>query len=204
MAGQPHAGQRGAGTAAGRYPRPVRPVRGHRAAFGPVWLGRVRLLPQPFPLVLGIQADADLHLRGDGDRVRPGQPEAGRRARPGLRHAPRPACQPPGTGHRGRHRQGPGRRGHRSVLHQPRPGPDPDPPRPQGRTAPVFPQLAAPAHRGHHLDTEEPARPRTPRWPRPGRAVGPHRPAAAALNAAIWFNWQIGAPVKRSLIAYDH
>ena len=25
-----------------------------------------------------------------------------------------------------------------------------------------------------------------------------------ALNAAIWFNWQLGAPVKRSLIAYDH
>ena len=25
-----------------------------------------------------------------------------------------------------------------------------------------------------------------------------------ALNAAIWFNWQTGAPVKRSLIAYDH
>ena len=25
-----------------------------------------------------------------------------------------------------------------------------------------------------------------------------------ALNAAIWFNWQIGAPVKRSLIAGDH
>jgi hypothetical protein len=25
-----------------------------------------------------------------------------------------------------------------------------------------------------------------------------------ALNAAIWFNWLIGAPVKRSLIAYDH
>jgi hypothetical protein len=25
-----------------------------------------------------------------------------------------------------------------------------------------------------------------------------------ALNAAIGFNWQIGAPVKRSLIAYDH
>jgi hypothetical protein len=25
-----------------------------------------------------------------------------------------------------------------------------------------------------------------------------------ALNAAIWFNWQIGAPVKRSLAAYDH
>jgi hypothetical protein len=25
-----------------------------------------------------------------------------------------------------------------------------------------------------------------------------------ALNAAIWFNWQIGATPKRSLIAYDH
>jgi hypothetical protein len=25
-----------------------------------------------------------------------------------------------------------------------------------------------------------------------------------ALNAAIWFNWQLGAPVKRSLVAYDH
>ena len=25
-----------------------------------------------------------------------------------------------------------------------------------------------------------------------------------ALNAAIWFNWQLGAPTKRSLLAYDH
>ena len=25
-----------------------------------------------------------------------------------------------------------------------------------------------------------------------------------ALNTAIWFNWLIRAPVKRSLIAYDH
>jgi hypothetical protein len=25
-----------------------------------------------------------------------------------------------------------------------------------------------------------------------------------ALNAAIWFNWQIDAPVKRSLIACGH
>ena len=25
-----------------------------------------------------------------------------------------------------------------------------------------------------------------------------------ALDACIWHNWQIGAPVKRSLIAYDH
>jgi hypothetical protein len=25
-----------------------------------------------------------------------------------------------------------------------------------------------------------------------------------ALNAAIWFNWQLGTPTKRSLVAYDH
>jgi hypothetical protein len=26
----------------------------------------------------------------------------------------------------------------------------------------------------------------------------------AALAAAVWFNWQLGTPVKRSLVAYDH
>jgi hypothetical protein len=26
----------------------------------------------------------------------------------------------------------------------------------------------------------------------------------SAVTACIWHNWQIGAPVKRSLIAYDH
>ena len=25
-----------------------------------------------------------------------------------------------------------------------------------------------------------------------------------ALAAGVWFNWQLGAPVKRSLAAYDH
>jgi hypothetical protein len=25
-----------------------------------------------------------------------------------------------------------------------------------------------------------------------------------ALAASVWFNWQLGAPVKRSLLAYDH
>src|SRR5512132_3218000 len=97
VAGQPHAGHRGAGAAAGCHPRPVRPVRGHRPPFGAVWLGRIWLLPQPFALVLGIQADADLHLRGDGDRVLPGQPETGWRARPGPADAHSPARPAPGT-----------------------------------------------------------------------------------------------------------
>ncbi len=60
------------------------------------------------------------------------------------------------------------------------PGADPDPPSPQGREdTQVLPELAAPAHRGDHLDAEEPARPRTPRRPRPRRALGPHHPAPA-------------------------
>jgi hypothetical protein len=27
---------------------------------------------------------------------------------------------------------------------------------------------------------------------------------ARTLAAAVWCNWQLGAPVKRSLLAYDH
>ena len=50
-------------------------------------------------------------------------------------------------------------------------------------------------------------------WPTPAAAAAAaSRPGLwarvvqrlLALNAVIWFNWQIGAPVKRSLIAYDH
>ena len=86
------------------------------------------------------------------------------------------------------------------------PGPGPDPPGPQGRDrTPVLPELAAAARRGDHLDAEEPARPRTPRRTRPGRAMGPDRPAAArAQRRSSGTTGMIGAPVKRSLIAYDH
>jgi hypothetical protein len=75
-----HAGQGRAAAAAGRHPDHVRPVRAHRAPLEPVRIRRVRLLPQPFPLVLGTQAHAPVHLRGNRDRVRPGQPQAVRRA----------------------------------------------------------------------------------------------------------------------------
>ena len=85
------------------------------------------------------------------------------------------------------------------------PGPDPDPPGPQGREGtPVLPELAAAARRGDHLDAEEPARTRTPRRPGPRRPLGTVVQRLLALNACIWHNWIIGAPVKRSLIAYDH
>src|SRR5262249_1698934 len=62
-------------------------------------MGRLRLLPVAFALVLGCQAAADRHLRRDRDRVRPGQPETSRereQARTMLERQPanRPA---PGT-----------------------------------------------------------------------------------------------------------
>ena len=48
-------------------------------------------------------------------------------------------------------------------------------------------------------------RPGTPRRPRPGRPVRPGRPAPPrAQHRNLAHNWQIGASVKRSLIAYDH
>ena len=116
-----------------------------------------------------------------------------------------PAGQPPLTRHRHHHRQGTVRRGHRGVLRRPGPGPDADPPGPQGREAPrYFPnwlrqrveaiiwtlknQLGLERHGG-----------RVPAglWARIVQRL-------LALNAAIWHNWQIGAPVKRSLTAYDH
>jgi hypothetical protein len=35
-------------------------------------------------------------------------------------------------------------------------------------------------------------------------AASPPGYVPASSSACIWFNWLIGAPVKRSLIAYDH
>ena len=98
------------------------------------WAG-VRVLPEPFPLVLGGQAADHLHLRRDGDRVRPGEPQALRGTRGSPPDAEGPAGKPAGARHRGRHGQGPVRRGDRGLLRQRRPGPDPDPPGPQGREA---------------------------------------------------------------------
>ena len=77
-----------------------------------------------------------VYLRGDGDRVWPGQPQAHRRARAGSHDAERSARQPPRARHRHRDGQGPGRRGHRGILRQPRAGPGPDPPGPQRRDRP--------------------------------------------------------------------
>jgi hypothetical protein len=69
---------------------------------------------------------------------------------------------------------------------------------------PVFPELAAAARRGGHLDAEESARLERHGGRAPAGLWARMIQRLLALNAVIWFNWQIGAPVKRSLIAYDH
>jgi hypothetical protein len=138
-------------------------------------------------------------------RVLPGEPEAGRRARAGPADPWPPAREPPRTRHRHRHGQGAGRPGHRGVLRRPGPGPDADPPRPQGREGPrYFPnwlrqrveaiiwtlksQLGLERHGGRV----------------PAGLLARVVQRLLALNAATWHNWQASAPVKRSLIAYDH
>ena len=168
-------------------------------------MGRIRLLPQPFALVLGIQADADLHLRGNRDRVRPGQSQAHRGARPGPADAHnQPANRPPpGTA---------------IITDKGLAGQD---------TAQFFatPELNLTLIRPARKDERTPRS--FPNWLRQRiEAIiwtlknqlglerhGGRAPAGLwarivqrllALNAVIWFNWQIGAPVKRSLIAYDH
>jgi len=152
-----------------------------------------------------MQAAADLHLRRHRDRVQPGEPEVhGERdqARQALDRQPanRPA---PGTAVVTD--KGLSRAGNRGVLRRPGPRPDPDPPARKDEKQPrPFPnwlrqrveaviwtlknQLGLERHGG--------------RLPAGLRARIIQR--LLALNACIWHNWLIGAPVKRSLIAYDH
>ena len=51
---------------------------------------------------------------------------------------------------------------------------------------------------------QRPARPGTPWRPDRARGGGPGCQRLLALAAAIWWNWQLGAPDKRSLVTYDH
>jgi hypothetical protein len=61
-------------------------------------MGGLRVLPESFPLVLGVQAAADLQLRRHRDRVQPGEPQPERRAGPGPPDAGTPAGEPPAPG----------------------------------------------------------------------------------------------------------
>ena len=168
-------------------------------------MGRVRLLPQPFPLVLGRQAAAHLHLRRHHHRVRPSQPQLfGERehARQILKDHPANRPAPSTT----------------IVTDKGLSGED---------TEAFFasPDLGLALIRPARKDEKAPRY--FPNWLRQRveaiiwtlkNQLGLERhggrvPAGLwarivqrllALNAAIWHNWMIGAPVKRSLIPYDH
>src|SRR5215211_6751121 len=116
--------------------------------------------------------------RGDGDRVRAGQPQTAGRTRGGSGHAPAGPGQPAGTGHAAGGRQGLCRR--RLPGPPGRPGPWLGASGPCRRARPwELPQLAAAAHRGDHLDPQAPARP-GPAWrPHSRRAMGARGPAPA-------------------------
>ena len=151
-----------------------------------------------------MQAAADLHLRRHGDRVQPGEPEAARRAGPGPPDAGTPAREPPAPGtavvtDKGLSGQeteeyfaGPDLgltliRPARKDEKQPRPFPNWLRQRVEAVIWTLKNQLGLERHGG-----------RVPAglWARIVRLL--------ALNACIWHNWLTGAPVKRSLIAYDH
>ncbi len=198
-------GQRGDAAADGRHARPVRAVGHHRPRSDLSGWAGYGYCPSHSRWYWGAKLLLIVHLRRDRDRVRPGQPQTrrGTRASPQMLER-QPANRPaPGTA---------------IVTDKGLSGEDTEaffaspglgltlirPARKDEKTPRYFPnwlrqrveaiiwtlknQLGLERHGG-----------RVPAglWARIVQRL-------LALNAAIWFNWQIGAPVKRSLIAYDH
>ena len=91
-------------------------------------------------------------------------------------------------------------------LHHRRPGRAADPPRPQRRDPPGSARLAR--QRQWIEAIIDTLKGQLTLEDHGGRTLaGVYARVAArllALAAAIWHNWATGAPVKRSLIAYDH
>lgn len=79
------------------------------------------------------------------------------------------------------------------------------PPGPQGREAsPRQPRRHAAVDRSGHRHRQRSTQPERPPPPHPSRVYARIAQRLLALAATIWHNWKINAPVKRSLIAYDH
>jgi hypothetical protein len=180
----------------------VRPLAGHRHPLGPVRLGRLRPRHRPPLLLLGRHAVADLHLRGTVTGFGLANPKLVGEREGILRLLDKPANVPAeGTvlvgdkGVAGGDFQA-ALAGRRLWLVRPARSDEPDPG--------VFPNWLRQRIEAiiwtlkHQLGLDRPGG-RVPAglWARVVQRL-------LALNAAIWFNWQLGAPVKRSLIAYDH
>ena len=181
----------------------LRPVADHRQALGPVRLRRLRPRHLPPPLLLGRQAAAGLYPRGTVTGFGLANPKL-----VGEREALRQLLDPRPTN---RSTRAPLLVSDKGLAGQ--------------QIETVWPSLELLLMRPARTDEPDPGH--FPNWLRQRvEAIiwtlkhqlgldrhGGRIPAGLwarvvqrllALNAAIWFNWQIGAPIKRSLIAYDH
>src|SRR5215217_3773281 len=203
LAGRPHPGHHRAAAAAGRDPGGVRPVAGHRGAFRPCRLGRLRPRQLPPLLLLGRPAAAGLYPRGTVTGFGLANPKLlGERQAVVDMLQQVPANRPaPGTvlvgdkGFAGRDFQAALADLELGIVRPARTD------EPQGGVLPNWLRQRVEAiiwTLKHQLGLDRPGG-RIPAglWARVIQRL-------LALNAAIWFNWQIGAPAKRSLIAYDH
>jgi hypothetical protein len=205
VAGRSHTRQRGAGAADGRHPGALQAVGYHRPPLRPARLGGIRLLPQPFPLVLGAKLLVIVTCDGTVTGFCLANPKLlGEREQACTMLRDQPANRPPpGTaivtdkGLAGQDTQqflaSPGLR---LTLIRPARKDEPQPryfpnwlrQRIEAIISTLKHQLGLERHGGRIL---------AGLWARIVQRL-------LALNAAIWHNWQLDAPVKRSLIAYDH
>ena len=186
-------------------PVPCGPVRGHREALWPVRMGRVWLLPQPLPLVLGCEllliCTCDGTVTGFG-LANPKLFGERAEARDVLENQPANWPAPASA----------------VVTDKGLSGEETEaffasdelgltlirPARKDEKTPRYFPNWLRQRVEAiiwtlkHQLGLERHGG-RVPAglWARIVQRL-------LALNACIWHNWQVGAPVKRSLIAYDH
>ena len=114
VAGRSHPRQRGDGEADGRHAHPVRAL-GHHRPRSACSDGQATGTAQPFPLVLGAKLLLLVTCDGTVTGFCLANPElAGEQDQ--ARQMLQATRQPPGAGHRHRHRQGPVRRRHRRFF----------------------------------------------------------------------------------------
>jgi hypothetical protein len=203
VAGRQDPGLGGAAAAAGRHPGGLRPVHHHRQALWAVRLRRVRLRARPQPLLRGVKLLLVCTAEGTVTGFGLANPKlVGERQAVRQLWCHQPANRPPAGSAVVTDKGLAGEdteaffadldllliRPARADEHQPRPFPNWLRQRVEAIIWTLKHQLGLEHHGG-----------RVPAglWARVVQRL-------LALNTAIWHNWTIGAPVKRSLIAYDH
>ena len=188
---------------AGRLdPGRVRPIPSDRQAVRPGRLGRLRLLRQPFPVLLGAATAPDLTLPACPSRSPWPAPRPTNATSPSTWWSPSPTCSPPG-------RPDPhGRQGlpgaefetcSRRTASRCSAPPRTEQPRP-GAAAPPVP----PDHRVGQPHPQRPTRPRTPRRTHQTPASPPAYSNDSSRSPPRSGTTNTRPTRPRSLIAYDH